>query len=66
MALDLNNRYILDGRDPNSYANVGWLFVLHDQVCAEREIIGEVRPMTRSGLERNNDADAYARYVEDI
>ncbi|MEJ2290203.1 MAG: deoxyribodipyrimidine photo-lyase, partial [Deinococcales bacterium] len=25
-ALRLNDRYFLDGRDPNSYANVGWCF----------------------------------------
>ena len=66
IALDLNNRYFLDGRDPNSYANVGWLFGLHDQAFAEREVIGKVRPMTRSGLERKIDADAYVHFVEEM
>ena len=66
VTLDLNNRYFLDGRDPNSYANVGWLFGLHDQAFAEREVIGKVRPMTRSGLERKIDTDAYVRYVAEI
>jgi deoxyribodipyrimidine photo-lyase len=66
VALDLNNRYFLDGRDPNSYANVGWIFGLLDEAFAEREIIGKVRPMTRSGLERKIDTGAYVRYVEEI
>jgi len=66
VALDLNNRYFLDGRDPNSYANVGWLFGLHDQAFAEREVIGKIRPMTRSGLERKIDSDGYVRYIAEI
>ena len=65
VALELNNRYFLDGRDPNSYANVGWLFGLHDQAFAEREVIGKVRPMTQSGLKRKIDADAYIELVEE-
>jgi deoxyribodipyrimidine photo-lyase len=66
VALELNNRYLLDGRDPNSYANVAWVFGLHDQAFAERDVIGKVRPMTRSGLARKIDADAYVAYVEDL
>jgi deoxyribodipyrimidine photo-lyase len=66
VALELNNRYLLDGRDANSYANIGWLFGLHDQAFAEREVIGKVRPMTRSGLDRKIDVDAYVAHVEDL
>ena len=66
VALELNNRYFLDGRDPNSYANVGWLFGLHDQAFAERDVIGKVRPMTRSGLERKIDTNAYVEHVEKV
>lgn len=29
--LYLNNKYFLDGRDPNSYAGVGWIYGLHDR-----------------------------------
>ena len=65
VALELNNRYLLDGRDPNSYANVGWLFGLHDQAFAEREVIGKVRPLTRAGLERKIEAEAYVALVEE-
>ena len=34
--LHLNNKYFLDGRDPNSYANVAWIFGLHDRPWTER------------------------------
>lgn len=66
VTLDLNNRYFLDGRDPNSYANVGWLFGLHDQAFAERPVIGKVRPMTASGLERKIDTGAYLEFVDGL
>lgn len=37
-ALNLNNKYFLDGRDQNSYANVAWLFGLHDRPWQERPV----------------------------
>ena len=43
-AFHLNNKYFLDGRDPNSYANVGWLFGLHDRPWQEREVFGKYGP----------------------
>jgi len=63
-ALALNNRYFLDGRDPNSYANVAWIFGLHDRPWQERAIFGKVRSMTASGLERKADPAAYVAKVE--
>ncbi len=53
--LDLNNRYFLDGRDPNSYANVAWCFGRHDQGFQEREVIGKIRPFTDQALKRKGD-----------
>lgn len=58
-ALKLNNRYFLDGRDPNSYANVMWLFGLHDRAHQERKIFGKVRYMSFAGLKRKCDIDSY-------
>jgi deoxyribodipyrimidine photo-lyase len=52
VARDLNDKWFLDGRDPSSYANVGWLFGLHDRPWPERDVYGTVRTMTRAGLER--------------
>ncbi|MGC1819345.1 MAG: deoxyribodipyrimidine photolyase, partial [Casimicrobiaceae bacterium] len=63
-ALALNNRYFLDGRDPNSYAGVAWCFGLHDRPWPERPIFGTVRSMTQGGLVRKIDADAYVASVD--
>ncbi|TVR96923.1 MAG: deoxyribodipyrimidine photolyase [Rhodospirillales bacterium] len=52
LALRLNNRYFLDGRDANSFTGVAWCFGLHDRPWPERPIFGTVRSMTAGGLER--------------
>lgn len=62
--LTLNNRYFLDGRDPNSYANVAWIFGLHDRGWKERPVYGKVRYMSRNGLERKADPEAYVEKVD--
>ena len=49
--LRLNNEHFLDGRSPNSFANVAWIFGLHDRAWQETDVAGKTRPMTRSGLE---------------
>ncbi len=59
-ALYLNNRYELDGRDPNGFAGVAWCFGKHDRPWRERPIFGKVRYMNASGLKRKFDADRYA------
>jgi len=63
-ALTLNNKYFIDGRDPNSYAGVNWVFGLHDRPWAERAIFGKVRYMAESGLRRKADPDAYVAKVD--
>jgi deoxyribodipyrimidine photo-lyase len=62
--LSINNKYFLDGRDPNSYAGVAWIFGKHDRAWPERPIFGKVRTMTAGGLERKCDIRAYVRKVE--
>lgn len=62
----LNNRYFLDGRDPVSYANVAWIFGLHDRPWQERAIFGTVRYMNAAGLERKFDMPGYLRRVEQL
>ena len=63
-SLCLNNRDFLDGRDPNSYANVAWIFGLHDRPWPERPVFGKVRAMSAGGLERKFDMAAYMRAVD--
>ena len=62
--LRLNNTYFLDGRDPSSYANVGWIFGLHDRPWPERPIFGNVRYMNAAGLRRKTDIEEYVRECE--
>lgn len=62
-ALYLNNKYLLDGRDHNSFSNIAWLFGLHDQSRQEREVFGKVRTMTPGGLERKTDPEKYMEKV---
>jgi deoxyribodipyrimidine photo-lyase len=61
--LRLNNTYFIDGRDPNAYTGVGWIFGLHDRPWKERPIYGKVRYMARSGLERKFDMQGYVDKV---
>ena len=59
-ALYLNNKYELDGRDPNGFAGVAWCFGKHDRPWAPRAVFGNVRYMSAAGLKRKFDADKYA------
>jgi deoxyribodipyrimidine photo-lyase len=65
-AVHLNNRYFLDGRDPNSYAGVAWVFGKHDRPWGERPIFGKVRYMNANGLRRKFDMNEYVRFVEGL
>jgi deoxyribodipyrimidine photo-lyase len=60
IALYLNNKYELDGRDPNGYAGVAWCFGKHDRPWKERQIFGKVRYMNAKGLERKFDIETYS------
>ncbi|MFB3826133.1 MAG: deoxyribodipyrimidine photolyase [Bryobacteraceae bacterium] len=55
----LNDRYALDGRDPNGYANILWCFGLHDRPWPERPVLGSVRYMSYEGMRRKTGVDAY-------
>ena len=62
-ALTLNNRYELDGRDPNGFAGVAWCFGKHDRAWSERKVFGKIRYMNDAGLRRKFDMDAYLKKV---
>jgi deoxyribodipyrimidine photo-lyase len=64
--LYLNNKYFLDGRDANSFANVAWVFGQHDRGWTERTVFGKVRYMNAEGLERKADPKAYVAKVEKL
>jgi deoxyribodipyrimidine photo-lyase len=62
-ALYLNNKYELDGRDPNGFTGVAWCFGKHDRPWGERPIFGNVRYMNDKGLKRKFDADQYVELI---
>ena len=62
--LAINNKYFLDGRDPNSYTGVAWVYGIHDRAWFERPIFGKIRYMAASGLERKCDIKGYVKKVD--
>ena len=63
-AIYLNDRYELDGRDPNGYAGIAWsIGGVHDRPWPERPVYGKIRSMTLQGCRKKFDVDAYVRRV---
>ncbi len=61
-AVRLNDRYELDGCDPNGYAGIAWAIVgRHDRPWFNRPVFGLVRPMTGRSISRKFDAETYIR-----
>ena len=57
--VELNNRYALDGRDPNSYSGIFWVLGRFDRGWPEREVYGKVRAMTSRSTRRKVKLDRY-------
>jgi len=63
----LNNKYALDGRDPNSYTGILWCFGLFDRPWApERPVLGSVRYMSSEKTARKFSLGAYYAYIESL
>ncbi len=65
IALYLNNKYQMDGRDPNGFAGVSWCFGKHDRPWAERAVFGMVRYMNDKGLQRKFKMEGYIQRIEE-
>jgi deoxyribodipyrimidine photo-lyase len=50
--IELNNRWALDGRDPNSYSGISWILGRYDRGWPERPIYGKVRSMSSTATRR--------------
>lgn len=58
----LNDKYELDGRDPNGYAGIAWsIGGAHDRAWFERPVYGKIRYMNRNGAERKFDVNGYIK-----
>ncbi|HQZ63658.1 MAG TPA: deoxyribodipyrimidine photolyase, partial [Planctomycetaceae bacterium] len=51
--IELNNRFAVDGRDPNSYSGIFWVLGRYDRAWGpERPIFGKIRYMTSENTAR--------------
>jgi deoxyribodipyrimidine photo-lyase len=62
----LNNKYEIDGRDPNGYAGIAWCFGKHDRAWTERNIFGKIRYMNDKGLERKFEINKYCARISEF
>ena len=59
-AVRLNDRYLLDGRDPNGYTGIAWsIGGVHDRPWFQRPIYGAIRYMSATGAASKFDINAY-------
>ena len=65
-AVYLNDKYELDGRDPNGYTGCAWsIGGIHDRAWIEREIFGKIRYMNRNGVKRKfNIAEYISKFTK--
>jgi deoxyribodipyrimidine photo-lyase len=68
IAVTLNDRYELDGRDPNGYAGIAWAIAgKHDRAWGpERAIYGTVRYMSYASTSRKFDSASYIRRMQSL
>lgn len=63
-AVILNDKYELDGRDPNGYAGIAWAIVgKHDRPWFDRPIFGTIRYMSSGAIRKKFDVDRYIAIV---
>ena len=63
IAIYLNDKYELDGRDPNGYTGIAWsIGGVHDRAWNERRVFGKIRYMSYNGCKGKFDVK---KYIED-
>ncbi|MGA9041846.1 MAG: deoxyribodipyrimidine photo-lyase [Terriglobales bacterium] len=66
-AVWLNDRYQLDGRDPNGYAGIAWAIVgKHDRAWSERPVFGKIRYMSFTSTSRKFDSKSYIAQIRNM
>ena len=64
IAVDLNDRYEMDGRDPNGYTGIAWAIGgKHDRPWPSRPIFGTVRFMSYDSTRKKFDSAGYIQTV---
>ncbi len=63
----LNDKWALDGRDPNSYTGIGWVLGKFDRAWNERKVFGKIRCMTTPSTKRKYSTKNYIQtYTSDL
>lgn len=66
-AIYLNDRYELDGRDPNGYVGIAWsIGGVHDRAWTERSVFGKIRYMSYNGCKSKFNVKAYIERINDL
>lgn len=66
-AIYLNDKYSIDGGDPNGYVGILWSIAgLHDRPWFERPVFGKIRYMNEAGLRRKFEVDEYINRVKSL
>lgn len=63
---DFNNKYALDGRNPNSYAGILWCFGKHDRPWMERPVFGTIRYMTSGSTGKKFNSKKYIEWTKEF
>jgi deoxyribodipyrimidine photo-lyase len=67
VAIYLNDRYELDGRDPNGYVGIAWsIGGVHDRAWNERPVFGKIRYMSYNGCKAKFDVNKYMKRIQSI
>jgi deoxyribodipyrimidine photo-lyase len=67
IAIQLNDKYELDGRDPNGYTGIAWsIGGLHDRAWNERAVFGKIRYMSYNGCKSKFKVKEYIEHVRSI
>ena len=60
--IELNNKYALDGRDPNSYSGIFWVLGRYDRAWGpERPVFGKLRYMTSENTAKKHALGEYLK-----
>ncbi len=64
-AVELNDKYELDGRDPNGYAGIAWAIVgKHDRPWFDRPVFGQIRYMSFNSTSKKFDSQRYIAQMQ--
>ena len=66
-AVYLNDKYELDGRDPNGYAGIAWAIAgKHDRAWSDRPVFGKIRYMSFNSTSKKFNSKRYIEQIDEF